>query len=508
MADDVKGAGFATPKILRERLLGPISKGEREALEKHIKESYLGEAQVDWLRDAPIDTQAREYQRELVQTTEWKQQFTQTIIDQIAYGGGVIVNTIHVRVKYDNRGGVIYELIDGQQRVNALLDFVNNKYALPNSYFIEDLDLSGLYFSDLIAKGVEYAEIAEKFLSFKLVTAFYEGLTDQETSDMFIYKLNNVHSMNDQEMRNPIIGAMTRWIRDVSRITKKDGGNMHELFTTTVIDGIHKMKYFSLNIKQRRMEIDNWLAELVYMALHEWKNGNTGSITYQGRKMPKITHFYRTTQTEGGKYQQRFSVANKIKKLLDLALEICKLTPDTYNISAFKLQVMTLYARDIEKSCGQIRIDRFVEEWIKMSTDWSDVQKNLYRDMLQYNNKKPMGRFDDLFGGRNENAIRSICMIADAWFAEVNVGIKIDTRNFTKKQIAKKLAEQGNVCYYTGKPLKLEDAAGDHLIPRCMGIDNGGVTEYGNLVVCCAKLNKQKGNMSYEDYKKKLDLAA
>ena len=41
MADDVKGAGFVTPKILRERLLGPISKGEREALENHIRKKLL-----------------------------------------------------------------------------------------------------------------------------------------------------------------------------------------------------------------------------------------------------------------------------------------------------------------------------------------------------------------------------------------------------------------------------------------------------------------------------------
>ena len=50
--------------------------------------------------------------------------------------------------------------------------------------------------------------------------------------------------------------------------------------------------------------------------------------------------------------------------------------------------------------------------------------------------------------------------------------------------------------------LEFEDAVGDHRIPRSEGIDNGGITEYNNLVVTADVNNRIKSNMNAVSFSK------
>ena len=42
-------------------------------------------------------------------------------------------------------------------------------------------------------------------MGYSINTAFYEGLSEKDTSDLFINKLNNVNDMNYQEKRNKLV---------------------------------------------------------------------------------------------------------------------------------------------------------------------------------------------------------------------------------------------------------------------------------------------------------------
>ena len=57
---------------------------------------------------------------------------------------------------------------------------------------------------------------------------------------------------------------------------------------------------------------------------------------------------------------------------------------------------------------------------------------------------------------------------------------------------------------YTGQPIELEDCVGDHVIPRSEGIENGGVTEYHNLIVTSASNNSIKSNMNADSFRKQV----
>jgi hypothetical protein len=367
--------------------------------------------------------------------------------------------------------------------------------------------LSGKTFKDLESSLGEYKEIADKIKQYEINTAFYEGLTDQDTADLFIYKLNYTNNMNHQEMRNAILGAMTRWIRNTSRISKKDGGNRHELFATLINTdkGTPYLKHFKLKVKDQRMERDQWLADLTYLSLHNYRNG----ISDQD----KVTKFFKDTQTSDGRYKHNFDAEKTITKLLNLGLDICKGTLDPYTskLSAMNLKMMILYAREKQK-VGKLNLDLFITEWFRIADKWTDPKVWAKQDEngipihYEANEKTPMKSFWKNFNGQNANAINTICNIMDEEM--VNVGIEIDSRNYTSKQIDEGLIAQGGKDGHTGKPLRREDAVGDHKIPRSAGIANGGVTEPHNLIVTSRYNNSIKSNMDSNTFNKQMKSVA
>jgi len=52
-------------------------------------------------------------------------------------------------------------------------------------------------------------------------------------------------------------------------------------------------------------------------------------------------------------------------------------------------------------------------------------------------------------------------------------------------QIQSLLHRQGGHCFYCRKPLAMQDASIDHVIPQCMGFYEG----FTNLVACCREIN-------------------
>ena len=175
-------------------------------------------------------------------------------------------------------------------------------------------------------------------------------------------------------------------------------------------------------------------------------------------------------------------------------------------LNSMGLTMMIFYARELQKSYGKINIDLFVTEWFKLATDWSNTKKALYKDLFEANGTTPMKPFWDNFNGINSNAINTNYNVVSQNLP--NVGIKMDTRDFTAKQIDDALIAQGGVDAVTGRTLKREDAVGDHIIPRSEGIENGGVTEPHNLQVISGYNNSIKSNMNDKSFKNQMKSVA
>ena len=458
-------------------------------------ESYNGDVSVDYLtsaRSPKIETGAREYQREKVSSLSWKQKIMLTVISN----GYRKIPQIHIRV-IKIHGGFRFELIDGQQRVTSIIDFINGKFSLPNTPEFNlgnGVDVRGKKFEDLPSN------IKTQILEYRISCMWYENLSDEQTADLFINVLNNTNAMKPQEIRNAVRGYISTLIRNTARLEKR-----HDLFERITSDGKNKkqyLKHFSTGFKVGgRMEVDEWLSELIYMQDNGYRNG----VSQQ-----KHTKWIKDVQSAGGKYstEAQFNEFNEctIQPLIAFSYYVIASVPSQlkYKLSPMLSQMLILYALELKNKYGKLDVPTYTKKFFEIYDNWSNTKNKLYTNELMWGTKnEQMNPFNKLFGGRNPKAIGTITYILDKELVsdEDSFGVvKIDVRNFSKSQIIQKWEEQGRKCFFTKQPLESKDIAGDHYIPRSWGIKMGGVTEMENLVVTSKQLNLKKLNMHGDDF--------
>tara|TARA_B100000963_G_scaffold357587_1_gene380174 strand:- start:3136 stop:4596 length:1461 start_codon:yes stop_codon:yes gene_type:complete len=456
-----------------------------------------GDISVLWATTANINTQNRAYQREKVSTIDWKQSLMLTVLVNTFAG----IPEIHIRVIKTEGGGYRYELIDGQQRVTAITGFLNGEYPLPK-IVVDGCDVGGMYVTELINT---YPKIYQRIVDYRISCKWYEDLTDLQTAHLFIEVLNNVNDMKPQEIRNAVLGFYSDYVRDTARGDVSRQLDPHPLFAryTETKKGVEKeyLKHFSTKFTLNgRMEVDEWLSTLIYFM----KEGVSSGVS-----QPAHTLWVKSIQGYDGMYAAKFVDANKINSVLNFALSLMQSVSTEYKV---KLNPMTslmfiMYALEMQNRGYEVVPEKYAPAFFGTYTRWSDTKLALYTDEVTINGSQ-MPPFNELFGGKNANAIGTIFKVLDMDFAgkEKDCGlIKIDPRvSFSRADILKKWQEQGGKCFYTGEPIAEDNLAGDHYIPRSAGIDEGGVTEYENLVVCSKRMNIKKSNMHGDEFVAKL----
>ena len=463
---------------------------------------------IGFLNSADIDLSPREYQREKVASYNWKVNLIKTLLVNKHFQ----IPSIHMRIFRSEFGDIFrFEIPDGQQRLGAILDFVNNVYALPDDFPKVDgkYDVAGLTFREITQK---YPTLRSEILDYGLSVTFYDYFTDEMVSDLFVNVLNNTNNLNPQEVRNAIRSALSSFVRNTSRLPE----TIHELFSRYVVnpntqDEKTYWTYFSKKFSLGRMEGDEWLAELIYL----YMRGMTSGVTQK-----TLTTFYRDTAVTvgngaGWNFKEELvstdfpKLERDIVKLLDLGVKIMK--AGEHKIERFN-RVFSLFAILFAKemmnryNSTTIDADKYVKQLFNVYDKWMD--EKVYLGKKQADGKTDMTPFNKLFGGKNPNVFRTAIEIVESEMdnpAEWGF-VKLDPRtSFSSQQIKQRLATNGGVDDYTGEPLTFEDAVGDHYIPRSWGITLGGVTEITNLAVTTEYHNLRKLNMSGDDYKSKLD---
>ena len=459
-----------------------------------------GDISVSWLMSTAtnINTQNRAYQREKVSTRKWQQDLMLTILIN-TYAG---IPEIHIRVIEIEDGEYRFEIIDGQQRMRAIMDFLNGDYKLPEGLVVDGCDLSGMDAQEL---RNTYPKVYQRILNYRISCKWYEDLTDQETAFLFIKILNNINEMKPQELRNAILGFYSDYVRDTARGDKTCKLNPHPVFEryTKIVKGEEKeyLTHFSSKFTLGgRMEVDEWLSSLIFFIMNGWKNGIT---------QDKHHDWVESIQTPNGIYAGRFKDAKRINSVLNFAMDLMKSTPKQFKVKLNPMTslMMVVYALELENRGYKVIPEKFSPAFFDTYVRWSDTSTKLYINHTEINGRQ-MKEFSNLFGGKNANAIGTIFKVLDMDWKdrETEVGmIKLDPKEtFSRKDILTKWQEQGGKCFYTGIPIDENNLAGDHYIPRSFGIDAGGVTEYYNLVVCTKVLNLRKSNMHGDDFVKLL----
>jgi hypothetical protein len=465
--------------------------------------SHNGDVSVDYLTSntsPTIVTGSREYQREKVAPLSWKQLIMLTVISN----GYRKIPQVHIRVIKTNKT-FRFELIDGQQRITSIIDFIRGGYSLPNTDDFNlgnGIDVRGMNITDI---RENYPQVHQQIFGYRISCLWYENLSNEQTADLFINVLNNTNSMKPQEIRNAVRGFLSEYVRNSSRFE-----NRLDLFERTFSDGKSKkqrLKHFSDSFSlSGRMEVDEWLCELIYLLQNGYRNGITQN---------RHTQWIKDVQQQGGSLgtSESFGEFNEdvLQPLEKFSYDVITSTPPEYKykLTPMLSQMLILYGYELKNKYGKLITDVYVKKFFSVYDKWSSNTQKLYSNELMFGTQnEQMEPFNKLFGGKNKKAIGTITYVLDMELKkdEDSFGvIEIDARDFTKPQIIQKWEEQGRICYFTGNPLELKDIAGDHYIPRSWGVKKGGVTEIDNLVVTSKKLNLRKLNVHGDDFKKMLN---
>lgn len=117
-----------------------------------------------------------------------------------------------------------HEVTDGQQRLRAIWEFLDGKYALGSDS--EDLprfgDLSGMTFDQLPPEAQDQVKL------FRLTVAELRSATEEEVRELFL-RLQEGESLNPAEKRNAMLGEMRNFVWQL--------GEEHRVFPLTRING-------------------------------------------------------------------------------------------------------------------------------------------------------------------------------------------------------------------------------------------------------------------------------
>ena len=464
--------------------------------------SHNGDVSVDYLtsNNSPtIETGAREYQREKVASLSWKQLIMLTVISN----GYRKIPQVHIRII---KAGKTYrlELVDGQQRITSIIDFIQGLYSLPNTDNFNlgnGIDVRGMNISDI---KETYPQIYQQILGYRISCLWYENINDEQTADLFINVLNNTNTMKPQEIRNAVRGFLSEYVRNSCRFEDR-----LDLFERIFSDGNPKkqiLKHFSPSFTlSGRMEVDEWLSEMIYYVQNGFRNGAS---------QPKHTQWIKDVQASGGSLSsiedfESFK-EDTIDPLMKFSNDIITSVPADfrYKLTSMLSQALIMYGYELKIKYGKLITDVYVSKFFDVYDRWSNTNDKLYMNETMFGKEDQMQPFNKLFNGKNKTAFSTIAYVLDKELSydEDSFGvIEIDARDFTKPQIIQKWEEQDRKCYFTGKPLDLKDIAGDHYIPRSWGVKKGGVTEVDNLVVTSKKLNVRKSKVHGDDFMKMLN---
>jgi hypothetical protein len=200
----------------------------------------------------------RRYQRKLVWTMEEKQSF----IDSIIKGFPI---PIILLAEVGTTGNVKYEIIDGMQRLNAIMSFVEQEYPINRSYF--DLNTIAETKDKLDSGIIKQNEsildrtVCVQLAGYQVPVSIYTEREEKNIDEVFRRLNSNGRHLSRQELRQA--GATGSFANVVRRLSSNIRGDS----STSDILPLSKMKSISINNKNLTYGIDAdsvfWIKEKI-----------------------------------------------------------------------------------------------------------------------------------------------------------------------------------------------------------------------------------------------------
>lgn len=379
------------------------------------------------------------YQRPSVWTTAQKQLLIDTIIR------GYDIPKLYWRKI--SRPPFQYEVIDGQQRLLAIRDFISDKFTLPkNADPLDGVSLSGLKYTGLPD------DLRIAFDSYALDIVLVTSGDEDEVQEMFL-RLQNGTSLKAQEKRNAMPGKMRDFVKQIAG---------HNLFINSV------------DFKDSRYTYDLIAAQMCLLEI----KGQPCNV-----KNSDLNKMY--ADQKG--FDENSKVAKKIKRVLDYLYKMYpNKHPDLTRYGVISLYVIvsamldryviTDKAKDIRKWFSDFEKYRLSEE--EKDIDRQDPEIIAYHEKISNSSDS----FDSI-KFRHE-------YLSKLLFASLpDLETKDNQRDFDASQRAAIFRRDGGRCQICKTECSWDDWHADHIKPW----SKGGKTIVENGQVLCPNCNLSKG---------------
>lgn len=409
---------------------------------------------------------------------------SQGIIDTIMKG----INLGEITIHETEGSKFVYESIDGGHRKRYIKSFFDGEFRAKDGRFYSE-------FTD---------QEREHFLKYKLTFVIYTNLSVFDIGYIF-RTLNETTDVNHQEQLNsygdiPIANAIRETVRRVAGVDN----SFHSLFNYTMKDDGITKKYSFLNFDNKRLRTDERVSRIFY---RYYQGGGLGSANDQD-----LEELYQAELSQ----KEVDNLTKKVTKQLNFIQKIAEARMIKNRNIGLSQAEFSLYSRIwlfMEETYGAFKVIDHEDFYAKIAEQMAifnmpfESQPAELREMSPFDSTKTIGQqFSNSLG---EHRNRKVIFDTLMWLlSRVNmeklVVLKDRKRLFPRAWREAKLAEQGFKCAVTGKPLTMSNAEGGHIKAHA----NGGLTTYDNLAMIDAKINKEMGTMSIEQYKELILAAA
>ena len=383
----------------------------------------------------------------------WSDQKKQLLIDTILrnYDIPKFYFRIVDDTKYD------YEVVDGQQRLRAIWDFLEDQYHLGDySKDIDDFeDLSGLRFSEIPT------DAQERVLGYTLSITELHNSNDIEVRELFL-RLQEGSTLTPPEKRNAMIGNMRDFISSISK----------------------KPIFLKTTTKNDRFQHDDWAAHITAIELA------SGATDVKAADLKKLYEKNSDFEENGKKGKKINRVLNFMDKafsgntpelnikwgFVDLYLLISSII-DQYNISSSHEDVVNFYL-SFENDRRSVSDPADL-----ISNGHSDWQKDLYLYIEAFQRE----------GAKRANIQKRADVYLRRFLHDFpDLKIKDPNRLFTENERIVIWRRAGGKCENPdcSVALSLDEMRADHLEAH----SKGGRTTLENAQCLCKSCNSKKGD--------------
>ena len=395
--------------------------------------------------------------------TAWSLEQKQLLIDSV-------YNNYDIPKFYfrkDSKNEEIWWLLDGQQRLTAIMNFLDNKFPLDGGDDVTSIPktIHNKYFKDLAP--ADKSKIRGRSLDFVIMDC-----TEDEEEDMFL-RLNKGTPLNAAEKRNAIKGAFKDAVKQVSS---------------------HKFLKNKVNFPLTRFAGDAVVAQLFLLSLHP------EIIDLKGKQLLDI---YASKK----RFPEKDEIIKKVSSTLTWMDKVFK-KKETY-LKKYNITSIFLFYNELKNhySISGISNDDFFKFF------------NEFESQRQLNNQKDE---DDSSFDRDLNSYTIYCVngsdtkealiarnkiLLKRFFAKYpNLEFKDSNRNFSSDQkeaiyyICNQKCQgvKGYTCPQKGKILQFDECEFDHIKEHT----DGGVSSVQNGQILCVDCHKIKTSASKKRRKK------